>query len=45
MSDRGCTPMPDDPPRLTELLNGRLKLLVLIDILDGNMLLLSSLGA
>jgi hypothetical protein len=29
----------------TELLNGRLKLLVLIDILHGNMLLLSSLGA
>ena len=28
----------------TELLNGRLKLLVLIDILHGNMLLLSSLG-
>ena len=30
---------------LTELLNGRLKLLVLIDILHVNMLLLSSLGA
>ena len=29
----------------TELLNGRLKLLVLIDILHVNMLLLSSLGA
>lgn len=32
-------------PMLTELLNGRLKLLVLIDVLHVNMLLLSSLGA
>ena len=29
----------------TELLNGRLKLLVLVDIGHGHMLLLSSLGA